>query len=119
MSIYSFLSVGRFCGVENGQAIVCFGPEKSYNKSHLERKEIRKFLEETLKKLAGVPLKMKLIIEAGSSPALSQPPKASSPVKKADSGQSADDKLLEEAMNNPIVKKTVELFKGKIVYVSG
>lgn len=117
MSIYSYLSVGRFCGVENGQAIVCFGPQKSYNKNHLERKEVRQFLEKTLKTLAGAPLKMKLIIESEDVP----PPPLPDEVPASDlvEPETKKDKLLEEAMSNSVVKKTVELFKGKIVYVSG
>ncbi len=119
MSIYSYLNVGRFCGVENGQAIVCFGPEKSYNKNHLERKEVRQFLEKTLKTLAGAPLKMKLIIESEDAPPPPLPNEAPASDPVPVEPETKKEKLLEEAMSNPVVKKTIELFKGKIVYVSG
>jgi DNA polymerase-3 subunit gamma/tau len=119
MSTYSFLTSGRFCGIENGQAIVCFGPESAYNKKHLEEKNVKQLLEETLKTIVGDPIKIKLIIESKGSgaPARSRPKAVSE--EKAKAAAEAKKKRIEQAMNDPIVKKTVELFKGKIVYVSG
>ena len=39
--------------------------------------------------------------------------------EKARAADEAKKKQIEQALKDPIVKKTVELFKGKIVYVSG
>ncbi len=123
MSTYSFLGNGRFCGIENEQAIVCFSPANSYSKKHLEEKNVKKLLEETLKAVTGKPIKMKLIIESDSSGAR-QPVKREKPKEKPGSEQrrksdEAKKQRFEQALEDPIVKKTVELFKGKIVYVSG
>jgi DNA polymerase-3 subunit gamma/tau len=119
MSTYSFLTSGRFCGIENGHAIVCFGPESAYNKKHLEEKNVKQLLEETLKTIVGDPIKIKLIIESENtgSPAPAKP-KAQAE-DKAKAAEEAKKKRIEQALKDPIVKKTVELFKGKIVYVSG
>ena len=119
MSTYSFLSAGRFCGMDNGQAIVCFDPENSYNKKHLEEKNVKKLLEETLRAVIGEPIKIKLIIESeksGTSPI----PKPGTPEKsEAAKSEESKKRLVEEAMTDPIIRKVIELFKGKIVHVSG
>ena len=119
MSTYSFLTSGRFCGIENGQAIVCFSPENSYHKKHLEEKNVKQLLEETLKTIVGETIKLKLIIENESARTL---PPARPKVPNEEKARAADEakkKQIEQALKDPIVKKTVELFKGKIVYVSG
>jgi DNA polymerase-3 subunit gamma/tau len=119
MSTYSFLSAGRFCGIEKGEAIICFDPENGYNKRHLEEKNVKKLLEETLKAVAGEPVKIKLIIESAKPEA----PPASIPEPAKPKGlaesENAEKKRYEEVMNDPIVRKTIELFKGKIVHVTG
>jgi len=119
MSIYSFLEKGRFCGVQSGQMMISFADGNSYNKTYLERKEVRMLLEEILKTIAGNPIRLKLIVEREDSetPAIS-----ATPVQKKEKPTGAEEarqQSVEKALNNPIVKKTVELFKGKIVYVSG
>jgi DNA polymerase-3 subunit gamma/tau len=119
MSTYSFLSNGRFCGIENDQAIVGFDPENSYSKKHLEEKAVKQLLEETLKTITGKPTRIKLIIESDragvGAPANKGKPKREQR-KEADE---AKKRQFEQALQDPIVKKTVELFNGKIVYVSG
>ncbi|MBI5116497.1 DNA polymerase III subunit gamma/tau [Candidatus Poribacteria bacterium] len=121
MSTYSFLSSGRFCGVENEQVIICFDAKSRYNKTHLERKEIKMLLEEILKTIVGAPLKIKLILE--SDEANMPPPPA--PKEMIPDGlrptraEEATKERKEKALNNPIVKKVIDLFKGKPVYVSG
>jgi len=119
MSTYSFLSAGRFCGMDNGQAVVCFDPENSYNKKHLEEKNVKKLLEETLRAVIGEPIKIKLIIESERSgtPPIPKPeiPEKSEAAKSEESKK----RLVEEAMTDPIIRKVIELFKGKIVHVNG
>jgi hypothetical protein len=119
MSTYSFLTSGRFCGIENGHAIVGFGPENAYNKKHLEEKSVKQLLEDTLETIVGEPTRIKLIIESESSrsPAPARP-KAQNE-DKAKAAREAKEKRIEQVLKDPIIKKTVELFKGKIVYVSG
>jgi hypothetical protein len=119
MSIYSFLEKGRFCGVQSGQMIICFDDGNSYNKTHLERREIRMLLEETLKSIAGDPLRIKLIIERGDTGTPSHPGEPEPEQVKATRREEARKQSVEKALENPIVKKTAELFRGKIVYVSG
>jgi DNA polymerase-3 subunit gamma/tau len=116
MSIYSFLSRGRFCGIENGQAIVCFEPEKAYNKTHLEDKQISKFLDETLTHVAGTPLKLKLILEGEMTPA---PPPTKEAAVQPPSEEDLKQRRIEKALENPVVRRALELFKAKIVYVNG
>lgn len=119
MSIYSFLERGRFCGVENGCAIICFEPENSYNKTHLEETDIKKLLEETLKSVACAPMKLKIILEEQSAdPAQSKAPAPKREDKQAKLEETRQARI-DKAMTNPIVKKAMELFDGKIVYVSG
>ncbi len=120
MSTYSFLSRGRFCGVENGQAIICFDAKNSYNKAHLEKKEIKMLIEETLKAIAGAPLKVNLILEREAARKPSPPPKeAVRPEGIPNRAEEDKKRRIEKALNDPVVKKTLELFNGKIVYVSG
>ncbi|UCD58947.1 MAG: hypothetical protein JSV16_07525, partial [Candidatus Hydrogenedentota bacterium] len=119
MSIYSFLNSGRFCGVENGQVIICFDTNSRYNKSHLERKEIKMLLEETLRTIAGVPLKIKLILEHERVHVPPPPKEAAELQEKGSRAEEAEKERMEKALSNPIVRKTIELFNGKIVYVSG
>jgi hypothetical protein len=119
MSTYSFLTSGHFCGIENGQAIVCFSPENNYHKKHLEEKNVKQLLEETLKTIVGEPIKIKLIIESERS-RTPPPPRTEEPAEEqARAVEEAKRKQIEQAMKDPIVKKTVELFKGRIVYVGG
>ena len=120
MSIYSFLSAGRFCGMEGGQAIVGFGSGNRFYKTHLEEKSVRKLLEETLKEVAGRPVTLKVIIESENVRAPSPPPEKASPRQAgASPAEELGKKRIEEAKSNPIVRKTIELFKGRIVHVSG
>ena len=119
MSTFSFLSHGHFCGIQNGQAIVGFAPEDSFSKKHLEDKDVKQLLEETLKTIAGESIKIKMIIEsdrAGTGQSLKKEKSNREQRKEVDE---AKKKRFEQALQDPIVKKTVELFKGKIVYVSG
>ena len=119
MSTYSFLSNGRFCGIENDQAIVGFDPENSYSKKHLEEKTIRQLLEETLKTITGKPTRLKLIIESDRAGARKSVKREKPKKEQRREADEAKKRQFEQALKDPIVKKTVELFKGKIVYVSG
>ncbi|GAB4341473.1 MAG: DNA polymerase III subunit gamma/tau [Candidatus Abyssubacteria bacterium] len=117
MSIYSFLSSGRFCGVENGYAIVCFEPEKAYNKTHLEETQISKFLEKTLTQVAGAPLKLKFILEDERVPVPPVAQKEASPPMPSE--EDLKQRRIERALENTVVRQAMELFKAKIVYVNG
>jgi DNA polymerase-3 subunit gamma/tau len=121
MSIYSFLNKGRFCGIRDGEVIICFDEASRYNKTHLEQKEVRMLLEEILKTVAGTPLRLKMIIESAPAAAAStQEPKQKvlrDDRAEATAGEAV--RQVDEIRKNPVVQKTVELFKGKIVYVSG
>lgn len=121
MSTYSFLSSGRFCGVENEQVIICFDAKSRYNKTHLERKEIKMLLEEILKTVVGAPLKIKIILESDEADIPPPPaPKEMIPESRRPTrAEEAKKERTEKALNNPIVKKVIDLFKGKPVYVSG
>jgi DNA polymerase-3 subunit gamma/tau len=119
MSIYSFLNVGRFCGVQDGKAIVCFDPQNNYNKLHLEKKDIRKLIEETLKSIAGAPLKLKLIVEPQGAHQPAPPPEPIFQEDKQAKAREAEKQRIDEALDDPIVRKALDLFKGRIVYVSG
>jgi DNA polymerase-3 subunit gamma/tau len=119
MSIYSFLNKGRFCGIKNGEAILCFDEESQYNKTHLERKEVKMLLEETLKSLAGTAVRLKIIIEANDSDTSPKLQEKVARTSHPDSQAAKKKQKVEQVLENPIVKKTVELFKGKIIYVNG
>ncbi len=119
MSTYSFLSSGRFCGIDNGQAIICFDPKNIYNKKNLEEKSVRQLLEETLKNIVGTPTKIKLIIEDKGSGERVQAKKKQPVQGRADEAEKARRQRIEEALKDPVVKKTLEIFKGRIVYTSG
>ncbi len=121
MSTYSFLNGGRFCGVENEQVIICFDAKSRYHKTHLERKEIKMLLEEILRTIAGAPLKIKVVLETEEAniPLPPTPREFSSEAQKPTHAEEAKKQRAEKALNNPIVKKVIELFKGKVIYVSG
>ena len=119
MSTYSFLSSARFCGIEKGQAIVCFDPQNAYNKKHLEEKNVKRLLEKTLESVAGKPIKIKLIIESEAAKSR-EPAKSEKPAQeKANAMEAAEKQRIDEALKDPMVKKIVDIFKGKIVYVGG
>jgi len=114
MSIYSFLQRGSFCGLDNDQMIISFAPEHSYNRRHLEQKEMTMLLEQTLRTVSGRAIKIKMITaEAHPVSHRAKEPPSRTPPPEAEKEQ-----LVERALKNPIVKKVLELFNGKIVYVS-
>jgi DNA polymerase-3 subunit gamma/tau len=116
MSIYSFLNRGNFCGIENDQMIISFPHEHSYSKKHLEKKELRMLLESILSTICGRKTKIKLILEDMSSP---QKQEKLAQAKPATAPEKNQEQLVEKALKNPIVQKTLELFNGKIIFVSG
>jgi DNA polymerase-3 subunit gamma/tau len=118
MSTYSFLGRGRFCGIENGQMIIAFDAVNGYHKKHLEQKNIKMLLEETLKEVAGGQMKLKLVLEREDAPAVSQPKQVTPPTSLTEIEESKE-RRMEKALENPVVKKVIDLFNGKIVYVSG
>ncbi len=119
MSIYSYLDRGKFCGMENEQIIISFSPEFSYNKSHLEQKEVRMLLEQTLYNISKKKIRIKIIVEDASSVPESAVASSAAPPRGAASQQTEKNQLLEEALKHPLIQKTLELFKGRIVSVNG
>jgi hypothetical protein len=116
MSIFSFLSRGSFCGLENDQMLISFSPELAYNKKHLEQKELKMLLEETLRNITGRRIKINLILEQKvSAPSLR--PSAAAPTKAP--APEEDKQAIERALKNPLIQKTLELFNGKIIYSVG
>jgi DNA polymerase-3 subunit gamma/tau len=117
MSTYSFLSAGRFCGIENGHAIVAFDSSSGYHKRHLDEKNVKKLLEETLKEVSGESIKIDIILEKkGSAPRELGEKKRPKP-GNVDEVEMERRKRVEEASGDPMVKKTIEIFKGRIVHV--
>jgi DNA polymerase-3 subunit gamma/tau len=116
MSVYSYLSRASFCGIQNDQMIISFTHANSYSKIHLEQKNIKMLLEETLRSIGGRPIKLNIVLEdARPSP----PPKLQRAPEKKGSPPEEKEHLREKALKNPIVRKTLELFNGKIIYVNG
>jgi DNA polymerase III gamma/tau subunit len=118
MSVFSFLNRGNFCGMENDQMIISFPNEHSYNKEYLERKDQKMLLEGILRAVAGRKAGIKLILEETPSPPLKEE-QPGLPLAQAAPPQEDKEQLLQKALQNPVVKKALELFNGKIICVNG
>ncbi len=117
MSTYSFLSRGRFVGIENGEMLVAFDAQSKYNKTHLEQKEMRMLLEETLKAVANKPLKINFILEENAADQ-SVRKQASTEEKELIKAEEAKEARMQKVLENPVIQRTLELFQGRIVAVS-
>lgn len=116
MSIYSYLNRGSFCGMENDQIIISFSPGNDYSRTYLEQKNTKMLLEETLRNISGKRIQIKMILEE-AHPSQSTQANPASPEGHVPSKEK--EQLLEKALRNPVVQRTLELFNGKIVCVNG
>lgn len=106
ISIASYLQEGSPASIESGVLTVAFPKECQFHKDVLESPDNKRMIEEALKDVTGLELKVSLVVIDLTGPA-SRPPSASAGDDLPGYGEPVDD-------SDPIVKAALNIFSGKI-----
>ena len=103
--IKGWLETGMLLSLENGVATIGFPDKDAFSKESLDKPAQRQFLEETLGRLTGQPVRVKLELRADLVvPHLVLPQKVPEPVIDP----------MEAFKNDPLIRHALEIFKAEI-----
>jgi hypothetical protein len=101
----SWVESGAFLGIENGVCTLAFPEGSGFVMESLDKPSPRQFLEETLSRLAGQPITLKLELRPGV---------VVKPVELPQQAQKPVVDPMEEYQNDPLIRHALELFKAEI-----
>lgn len=103
--IKTWVETGMLLTLENGVAVIGFPEKDAFSKESLEKPAQRQFMEETLGRLVGQSVTIKLEVREGLVvPHVALPIKAPEPVVDP----------MEEFQNDPLIRHALEIFKAEI-----
>ena len=103
----SWVEAGALIGIENGVCTLAFpeGSSSSFSMESLEKPAPRRFLEETLARLTGQPITLKLELRPGL---------VVTPVNLPEKAPQIAADPMAEFKNDPLIRHALDLFKAEI-----
>lgn len=102
-TFHAYLLEGQLLEVQGNQIILSFSPKFVFHKENAEKPEVKELVETTLEQMLKREVKLKCILENNSLELIPVEEKKQVPQ--------------EELLKDPLVKRTLELFGGKIIEI--